>query len=990
MPNKGYGTLSTEAQMINKHRGDDWTSGFFLVWPMGDVKEEETHILVFEVRDWRERESQEFAGDPLDILLDMRTFTGKGRIRLLSHDPRSLHQDLVYGSPPEWEWLWGQELLTFYSICEPAQISESIKRTGSMDDKREQAHAYLRLLRSCRDKVMSLEDGLREQVAALLWACRSPWAYLFSPSPAKVRPRAFAEAAMPCATPRGSEDATADIRSADSCRPGLTHDSVRDVLGRISPGSGHPDDLEERPQQLRMAEEVAEALSDGAYLAVEAGTGVGKSLAYLIPASLLALSERSRVLISTHTKALQDQLCSRDLPRLAKALPGLRFSLLKGRSNYLCLRRWEEWVLYAFEETYGGKRLLLDRERDMLLAWALMLIFLGSTRSGDLEELPLEAAERLREHMEEFRSLAESCPGPTCPHRDRCFLEAARRRASESHLVVVNHALLLAGSSPGDSEDGERAVLPSFEHLVVDEAHHLEAVATEAFSRRLSLNDCRAIAERLEGRRGLLRRIEAFLSEAEEECAGTVGFPGIVEVREELAALQPLWHRFFIESLPDLPRSPPRGKRSGEGRGTAVPEAERGNPLGAGEIREAASRVVGETEGSPAWERLSEEGEILAGRFDSLAAALEGLKAGTARAGASSSRAEAEGKALEAWASRISLLCTRHADTLRSFFRGKEGDREGKLIRWWEISASKSRGEDIPAYAAICAAPAEVGSLLVDRLFMPLRSSVLTSATLRAGGGKEGFSYFAASTGLELLSQRGREVRFSVLGSPFDYARQARCLLVRGLSEPGGSSSSDQAYLKEMAGVLEEALLASKGRGLILFTSYDMLERAYTLLSPRLRAHGIPCLKQERGSGNLRLLERFREEIHSVLFATASFWEGVDVPGESLSLVAIARLPFPYPGDPLVEGRQEFLERESGKSGWLDFYLPCAVMRFRQGLGRLIRRRDDRGVMLVLDPRLCGRSYARPFLESLPDGLRPQQVEAGRVGEIVREFLSMD
>jgi len=968
----------------------DWTEGFFLVWPLGSGPGPEARLCAIEVRGWRERRAEEFAGDPGNLLREMRDFTGGQPAWMLASEPSAVGGKILEASPPEWRWLWGRELTALLFPADPEPRGGPIERMGKDggDGGTEGARAYLGLLRSWHLRARGIREDLREQVAALLHACGSPWAFFFSSSPGKVRPLAFAEAASPARSPQKSTGKGVGIEIPPAAGE-LTPQMLGEALDAVLRGGGFPGGQEERPQQLRMAQEVAEAMIQGTFLAIEAGTGVGKSLAYLLPASLLALSGQLKVVISTHTKGLQDQLSRRDLPLLAEAMPGLRFSLLKGRSNYICLRRWEEWCRYAFEDSYGGRRLLLDRERDMFLAWAWILLFLQATESGDLEELPLEATERLREHLDGFRSLAEECPGPACPHRERCFVEAARHRAAESHLVVVNHALLLADSSQAASGEGERAVLPPFEHLVVDEAHNLEAVATEAFARRLSLGDCRALAERAGGRRGLLPRCEAFLAEADGGEGGNASRGALAAARqagEELGRVQSAWRRFFTESLPEVPLPPSRGWREREESADTVGGGAGRDAGSGGSRRDAGARVTREVEGSPAWKILAEEGERLAQGFESLAATLESLAGRLEKVEGTSPGAEAEGKALTAWASRLSRLCGDHAETLRSFFREADEGEEPGDIRWRELTFIRDRGGEAVAHAAVCSAPAQIGTLLAEAVLSPLRSAVFTSATLRTGGGEEGFSYFSASVGLEEAARQGREVRFSCLGSPFDYSRQARCLLVKDLSEPGGDPSSNSRYLEGVVEVLEEALLASRGRGLVLFTSYDMLERAAGRLFPKLERQGIPCLRQEKGSGNLRLLERFREEVDSVLFATASFWEGVDVPGESLSLLAITRLPFPYPGDPLVEGRQEFLEAR-GRSGWRNFYLPCAVMRFRQGLGRLIRRRDDRGIVLVLDPRLCGRAYARPFLESLPDGLEPLMVKACEVGERVREFF---
>jgi ATP-dependent DNA helicase DinG len=969
----------------------DWTGDFFLAMPTEAAAGEGPRLGLLRVRGFREDDYREMPLGGGDAARTIAHLADEGEVWLLSHDFTWLEEAGLEETPPSLKLLRGKDLAVLLFPCAPSYSPHLLREETAPSGERGEAGRYLRSLISWRQRIHGMDASLRGQLAALLHACGDPWAFFFSPHPAEVKPLTFSEKVSKIDRAEDGPPLAGGVPPG-----GVPPDiALEELLSECGPLACIDDGFESRPQQREMARAVFEAMSDDAVLAVEAGTGVGKSLAYLAPSALVALYEPARVLVSTYTKSLQDQLCKRDLPRLEKALPALRYCRLKGRSNYLCLRRWDDWCVFAFNEAYGSRRLLLDREKDLLGSWARLLLFLDSTSQGDLEELSLEAAELLREHLPDICSLPEECLGPACSHRERCFLEAARDTASRSHLVVVNHALLLADASQAaEDQEGQlqHPVLPPFDRLVIDEAHHLEAVTTEAFSRDLSMGAGLALLDKLEGRRGLLRRCEACLSEASHPDSTVPGagsvFRRVDSIRERTARLQARMDAFFALRLPELPL--PRRRRKGQEESESAAQGDRpprAQGDAGGEMPERRGRVVREVVCSPAWEELEKEGAALSQALEELASDLAELGKSVAAACKDQPAAELEGKWLETRASRLALLCSEYAETLRDFFRDEPEDRPPEQIRWWEARGGRARRGEAPFGARICVAPAETGPLLSSRLLSRLRSAVLTSATLRTGEGGRGFSYFASSCGLDLLAEEGREVRYACLGSPFDYSRQAACLLVTDLCDPGGDPRSNQRYLDEVVEVLGEALLASSGRGLVLFTSYDMLERASQRLFPLLEEHGIPCLKQERGSGNMRLLERFREEVGSVLFATASFWEGVDVPGESLSLVAITRLPFSYIGDPLLEGRIEYLEKALGKNGWHDLYLPRTVMRFRQGLGRLIRRADDRGVMLVLDPRLSRRNYSRPFLASLPHGLEPRPLPSSEVGEAVRRFF---
>jgi len=273
----------------------------------------------------------------------------------------------------------------------------------------------------------------------------------------------------------------------------------------------------------------------------------------------------------------------------------------------------------------------------------------------------------------------------------------------------------------------------------------------------------------------------------------------------------------------------------------------------------------------------------------------------------------------------------------------------------------------------------EISSLLLSRL----ESSILTSASLRVPGARDGFSFFLTRTGLELAEQNGRELRLLELDSPFDYSCQVRLVAVTDLPEPRAGGEGFRRYMRGISNVVEEALLATGGKALVLLTSHQQVEFLYSELRPRLEENGLCCLRQRRGMPNALILERFRADRDSVLLATEAFWEGVDVPGESLSAVIMVKLPFRHPQDPVVAGRVEHHDLE-GSGGWGSYYMPLAVTLFRQGIGRLVRRSTDQGIIVMLDPRFLTRSYSRFFHAALPDGLRVEMVRQEDLGDAVR------
>lgn len=649
--------------------------------------------------------------------------------------------------------------------------------------------------------------------------------------------------------------------------------TVRDVLGpggiaeRTVPGFSF------RPAQLTMAEALSECFAEGGITVVEAPTGVGKTLAYLVP----ALLSGRRVVVSTHTKTLQDQIVDKDLPALADLLahegvalvrathdarPGggtLRYALMKGRSNYLCLERLARRTR---QSSFGFDDDLLGE----ITAWS------RASPRGDRAELShLSEREPL---WAELDARSETCLGTKCPHYDACFVTRMRQEAESSELIVVNHHLLLADialQAQSSLTAGGRAfgrIIPPADVLVLDEAHTLEETASEFFGGRVSTRQVERLA----------RDISTMVTERAEGFASDTAFEvtGAVMAGEAVFAA--------------LPRDEGRIRIAGaEPRGRFA--AARAKAVAAGE----------------AFGRLAERLEVSA-RGD-----------GT----------------VEALARRVRDL----AESMRFVLEAADPD----FVYWAE-----RRGR----HASLGASPVRVAQLLAEYLYPRFEAVALTSATLSAG--RDDLRYFCEAVGVP------DDAPTLVLGSPFNFAEQA------ALYVPSDAARPDEPRAVESLAAHGARLIDLVGGGaFFLFTSYRMMHAVHDRLRGKLR-HRVLM----QGEAPKRdLIARFIQEAPAVLFATASFWEGVDVPGDPLRLVLIDKLPFDAPNDPVVAARSELLEA-GGRSAFAHYQLPRAILRLKQGFGRLVRTSSDRGIVAVLDRRVRTRSYGPRFMASLPPARR--------------------
>ena len=618
---------------------------------------------------------------------------------------------------------------------------------------------------------------------------------------------------------------------------------------------------EYRPGQLQMAKAVEKALEEHRHLIVEAGTGTGKTLAYLLP----ALRTGQRVIVSTGTKALQDQLYFRDVPFLETLIGDLHVCYMKGRANYLCRHKLQalrsQPILSGLEE--------IDQYRQ-IAEWE------KTTETGDRAELAgLPESSALWQKLD---ARTEACLGTTCPDYRRCFITEMRRKALESDIIIVNHHLFFADISVKREASGapDAGVLPEAAAVVFDEAHELEDVASSYFGLSVSNIRCEELA----------RDIDAMLRGKE----GSQNLPGLTQQLRDRA-------RMFFAGLP----------MTGDGR---QPFTEREEFLEtAGDLYMAVRTTL---------KRIEEE----IGGLEKIDDA-SGLKKRVARL-----------------RSELEFLLESNASNMVYWM-------ERRISGGVERSAGRSSGfRSQSRNTFLQATPIDVSELLTELVFEQIPTVVLTSATLTVQGG---FEHIRKRLGLS-------EARELVVPSHFHYDQQALLYLPPEMPDP-----RDPEFPAAAARCIQRVLEITHGRAFCLFTSYsqmrDLYERLLPVLDFPILLHGTAPRKT--------LLEQFRTTPNAVLFGTSSFWQGVDVQGEALSCVIIDRLPFAVPSDPVVQARMKAIEETGGKP-FFEYQVPEAVLTLKQGFGRLIRSLEDRGVLVLLDPRIRTKRYGKTFLASLP------------------------
>lgn len=668
------------------------------------------------------------------------------------------------------------------------------------------------------------------------------------------------------------------------------------VLEHGGPFSKFFESYEYRPEQVEMLRAVANALSHGQHLLVEAGTGVGKSFAYLVPSALFAMQNNTRVVISTNTINLQDQLFKKDIPDLCTALGlDLRYAVLKGRSNYLCPRRLE---------------LLRNRgpaSAEEMRVLAKVLVWMLDNTSGDRTGINLTGPSE-RDVWVHISAEDDACTSETCLERTggACPFFRAKQASLNAHILIVNHALLLTDLAVGNR------VLPEYEHVIVDEAHHLEAATTDAMSFRLTQFD-----------------MDRLIREAGGTNSGILGNL-ISATRNQIRPSDFASLNHKTERATDLIyRLQEQTRQFFDALSGFVAFQREGQPASSYNYQE---RITPSTRIQPGWDAV----EIAWGTASETLALLIAVL-GEIQKGAAELLSDGV-ESLEDVISNMGNLYRRLSEA-ENVVGSLIFDPAADYVYWVEVNPNNKR-------LALNAAPIHVGTLVEKYLWHEKRCVILTSATLTTHGE---FGYMRNT----LSADEADEL---ALGSPFDYEGAALLYIANDIAEPNAPE-----YQHQLDRTLVQLCKASAGRTLVLFTSYAQLKRTSKNIRPPLAQSDITVYEQGEGASPNALLESFKSSERAVLLGTRSFWEGVDIPGEALSVLVIVKLPFAVPSDPLVAARSETFE-----DPFNEYHLPEAILRFRQGFGRLIRTQSDRGVVVILDRRLLTKAYGKMFIESLP------------------------
>ncbi len=768
----------------------------------------------------------------------------------------------------------------------------------ALDDAKATHAVFLELLKRLEDLPIELVAEIVRLSKDMDWKAEIPF-----------KQALIAQSKVPIQAKRGSSGiesgplfAAPDSRQLapllpnDSLKP-LDIDEIAASLEHGGTFSKFFPDFEYRSQQVQMLRAVADAFSNSKHLMVEAGTGTGKSFAYLIPAAFWAIQNNTRVVISTNTINLQDQLIKKDIPDMCRALDlPLRAAVLKGRNNYLCPRR------------LAMLRKLGPKDADELRVLAKVLVWLLNSDSGDRNEINLNGpVERMV--WNRLSADDEACKLENCLKRTggRCPFYRARVAADSAHILIVNHALLLADAAT------QNRVLPPYEYLVVDEAHHIENATTDAMSFKVRANDITRLVRELGSdqtgifsnvlkvTRDLLKPDELAMLERLIEKASDLAFQFDNQIGEYFKTLN-----FFLEEMRD------------------------GKPIGTYSQQE---RIQPATRTQPfwldveiAWEQANETLSTLMNRIKQIREPLGDLVAAAVE--------EVE-DITGSLATMLGMF-----EEISSNLTALTSEPEENRIYWVELDPNRAR-------LTLQIAPLHIGTLMEKYLWFEKSSVVLTSATLTTNGD---FDYLRS----RLNAQEAYEL---TVGSPFDYENAAMLYLPTDIPEPNDYHGHQKA--------VENAILplakATGGRMLALFTSYAQLQRTSQALEGPLANANITIYEQGEGASASSLLENFKENERAVLLGTRAFWEGVDVPGEALSVLVIVKLPFDVPSDPIVAARSETFE-----DSFSEYAIPEAILRFRQGFGRLIRTQTDRGIVVILDKRVLTKRYGRYFIDSLP------------------------
>lgn len=650
---------------------------------------------------------------------------------------------------------------------------------------------------------------------------------------------------------------------------------------------------EERPQQVEMCQTICRAFNDDHHALIEAGTGTGKSFAYLIPALLWGHENNSRVMISTATIALQEQLFHTDIPLLSRLLDfPFKTTISKGRNNYLCKRRFEQ-SLRRIDNANHNERLFLTS----LVLWQQL------DHSGDRERLNLNSMED--QFWQSISATADTCLGRRCPHYLDCYYFENRRQAEDSHLVIVNHSLLLQNARLDDK------ILPEHDRIIIDEAHHLEDEASRQYTEELDIELLRKNIHSLIRSQGLLVRIQGQVAQSVQLAFEEQDIQSIItDAQEEASSLATALELFIKEHA-------------------ARPELD----------RVSERRITEKVRSSDWWHQFADD---LTRHLNSLLSLSKHLQRLMMRI--------QDDEDLESLSRELHFIfdqCQHAQDLAERILMGDNDD-----FVYWAKGQHAGWGSNVMLYAARI----DIMPLLKEGLFDKNKSVILTSATLAPSNDLN----FTA--GRYLLDPE----KIERLVCPSAFNHKERSIIAIPSDHPDYSKLSDIAYSRQISDDLAMLIPACGGDMLVLFTSYAMLNRVYDTLKHNHALRGYTILGHGKDGNRSAILARIRRERHTVVLGAASFWEGIDVPGEHLRTVVIAKLPFAPPTQPLESARAERLEAE-GKNPFAYQSLPDAILRFRQGCGRLIRSENDYGAIVILDNRVLTKNYGRRFIQALPD-----------------------
>lgn len=686
-----------------------------------------------------------------------------------------------------------------------------------------------------------------------------------------------------------------------------------DVSAHLSPTgefAGILPGYESRDGQIEMAEKVSEAFNGSHHLLAEAGTGTGKSFAYLVPSIFWAVKNKTPVIVSTNTKNLQSQLFEKDIPIIRNTL-GIDFkaALIKGRGNYLCLRKLSHLLNDAAFE-------LLPEEKRRLLG---VLIWAASTGVGDVSELTEWNELRAIGMGSKLTSTADDCAGRSCSFYRSCFLTKARAKSLAADLIVANHSLVFAEMNTRSQ------ALPPYGHVVFDEAHNIEDSATRHFSVEISISRLRFILRRL-GHLSDRKKGRGLLSSLIRQLK-TGAFTGDEKAKEVV--------ELRSHSVADAVQSTGGDVKSFFGALKDILK---------GDSKKETRRIDKKRRPIEGWDALVSEKAQLIKSLSGIGIQIDLLNE--------------ELRDIDPDGLGLQMEFVRDFDAINTGLKEFSGDvafvldaSDEDYVFWVEPIDARRGG------ARAWGAPVHIGEKLADELYGQKLSVVFTSATLSAMGS---FNFLKNRLGIDKIASE-RLMEFDA-GTPFDYASQSVAMVPMFLPEP---TDTDRNYIEEFGNLLARLFKRTNGRSMALFTSYSMLNKTLDILNNDLAGSNIRLLAQGHSGSRETITATFKEDIGSVLMGTHSFWEGVDLPGETLSCLVVARLPFAVFTDPLEQARGERVEA-GGVNSFMGYSLPNAVIRFRQGFGRLIRHRSDKGVVIVADRRIISKRYGKWFRSSIP------------------------